>query len=158
MIELQDGGGHVVVAYNVQGSPPGPWVIDVYDSNLPFNEIGDENAPDGEQHHLNFASSRITVQANGRWSLSSTSMSGGPTELVVTDPASIGNPPSLIGNISVPALGGDTAVASTRRGAHSPELRTTTQATGTGSSAACCSPPVPLTWVAARAEARPPAR
>jgi hypothetical protein len=134
MIELQDGGGHVVVAYNVQGSPPGPWVIDVYDSNLPFNDIGDENAPDGEQHHLNFASSRIAVQPNGRWSLSSTSMSGGPTELVVTDPASIGSPPSLIGNISIPALAGDTAVASTGRGAHSPEHGTTTQATGAGSS------------------------
>lgn len=96
LIVLRDGTeGHVVVAYNVEGAPP-DWYIDVYDSNDPFNYQGNENTPDGSLHEAQFQASRIHVGSGGNWSLPSTNISGDMTGLVVADPASLPQDPTMV--------------------------------------------------------------
>ncbi|HLJ04482.1 MAG TPA: hypothetical protein VKT31_13635 [Solirubrobacteraceae bacterium] len=104
LIALHDapsGGGHLVIAYNVEDVGPHEYYIDVYDSNEPFGWNGHtpvpstELAPDGNQHQANFAASRVHVMPDGSWSLPSTGFSGHQTDIVVTDPASIPLHPTM---------------------------------------------------------------
>jgi len=95
LVALQEGGtGHVVVAYDLEGAP-GDYYIDVYDSNDPFGQGGDENSTDGSHHQQNWETSRIHVGSDGEWTLPSTGISGGVTGLVVTDPASLPTHPTM---------------------------------------------------------------
>ncbi len=108
MVSLNDGGwGHVMIAYNVEGAPPGNWYIDVYDSNRPFGFTadgaadGDENATDGALHQTQFDASRIMVGASGGWQFSDkpgSSKTGDMTKLVVTDPAILPEDPTMLTN------------------------------------------------------------
>jgi hypothetical protein len=96
LIALRDGGeGHMVVAYNLEGSP-GNYFIDVYDSNDEFQSVENSNA-DFHQSQVN--DSRISVDSHGDWSLKSTTMQGGMPGLVVTDPASLPQDPPMISSI-----------------------------------------------------------
>ncbi len=101
LIALRDGGeGHVVIAYNVEGAPP-DWFVDVYDSNDPFNWNGDENSTtDGSTHQTQFQNSRIHIDSDGNWSLPSSNLSGDMSGLVVTDPANLPNPPTIVSNLA----------------------------------------------------------
>ncbi len=93
LIALRDGSkGHVVVAYNLEGSP-GNYLIDVYDSNEQFDSA--ENT-DADFHQSEFNRSRISVDSHGDWSLKSTTLQGGMTAMVVTDPASLPQDPAMI--------------------------------------------------------------
>lgn len=94
LVALQNGGeGHVVIAYDLEGAP-GNYYIDVYDSNLPFGEGGDETS-DGKHHDENWERSRIHVGSDGEWSLPSTGISGGVTGLVVTAPRELPTHPTM---------------------------------------------------------------
>jgi hypothetical protein len=102
LIALRNGGdGHVVIAYNLEGSPPN-WYADVYDSNDPFNFKGNEsNTSNGSVHQQQFESSRIQVGADGNWTLPSTNnMSGHMSDFVVTDPASLPNRPTIVSSLA----------------------------------------------------------
>jgi hypothetical protein len=93
LIALRDGSkGHVVVAYNLEGSP-GNYFIDVYDSNEQFESSENSNA---DFHQSQFNQSRISVDSHGDWSLQSTTLQGGMPGLVVTDPASLPQDPPMI--------------------------------------------------------------
>ncbi len=108
LVALQEGStGHVVIAYNLEGAP-GNYYIDVYDSNDPFGEGGDENnTSDGSHHQHNWETSRIHVGSDGEWELPSTSISGGVTGLVVTDPASLPTHPTIPTGLGlIKAIGG----------------------------------------------------
>jgi hypothetical protein len=136
LIALHDapsGGGHLVIAYNVEDVGPHEYYIDVYDSNEPFGNGGSELAPDGNQHQSNFAASRIHVMPDGSWSLPSTGFSGHQTDIVVTDPASIPlhptMPDALPGSFIYFGSAGPAGAGSTS--APAPPSRTT-QLTGPG--------------------------
>jgi len=108
LVALQEGTtGHVVVAYNLEGAP-GNYFIDVYDSNDPFNQGGEENSTsNGEHHQHNWETSRVHVGSDGEWNLPSTGISGGVTGLVVTDPASLPTHPTIPTGLGlIKALGG----------------------------------------------------
>jgi len=101
MIELNDGnggGGHVVVAYDLEPRENGGYNIYVYDNNLPFTSGEDT---DGGKHANAVQSSVIDLEPNGTWQMPSTAepdnapFQGGPSAIVVTDPASIPVHPTL---------------------------------------------------------------
>ena len=104
MIELNDtngGGGHVVVAYDITPNGSGGYDIYVYDSNNPYTSNEDT---DGTAHAIAVAASVIHLESNGTWQLASTTeppssgggpFQGGPSAIVVTDPASIPLHPTL---------------------------------------------------------------
>jgi hypothetical protein len=97
--------GHVVVAYNLEGAP-GNYSIDVYDSNLPFNEGGNEET-EGSHHHDNYIASRISVNSDGEWSLPSSGMHGNINGIVVTDPGQLPLHPTIPTGLGIlKALGG----------------------------------------------------
>jgi hypothetical protein len=98
MITLQQGNeGHEVVAYNLEGSP-GNYFIDVYDSNEPFQAA--ENKPsNADLHKALVNNSRISVNSQGNWSLPSTNFQGNMSGLVVTDPASLPQDPTMISSL-----------------------------------------------------------
>lgn len=97
--------GHVVVAYDLEGSP-GNYSIDVYDSNEPFGEGGNEET-EATLHHNNVIFSRITVNSDGEWSLPSTNLHGNINGIVVTDPASLPTHPTIPTGLGIlKALGG----------------------------------------------------
>jgi hypothetical protein len=107
LIALHDkgGGGHVVVAYDVEDVGPHEFYIDVYDPNDPFGWHGvgtnpsDELSADGALHMANVENSRIHVLPDGTWSLPSTGYSGGGDEIIVTDPASIPVQPTMVDSL-----------------------------------------------------------
>lgn len=103
LIEISDGGGHVLVAYDMEQTGPGAYDIYVYDSNDQFTP--DEDT-DSATHVTRMDSSVIHLAADGTWSLASTTQSdnspwhGGIGQLIVTDPDTIPLHPTL------PSLGG----------------------------------------------------
>ena len=98
LVALRDGTkGHVVVVYNLEGAPP-DWYADVYDSNEPFGLAGDESL--GSFHQAQVQSSRIHVDSDGNWTLLSSGLSGDMSAFVVTDPADLPNPPTIITNVA----------------------------------------------------------
>ncbi len=61
----QGGGGHVVVAYDIEKASGGSYFVDVWDSNIPYE--GEEG--DASLHEERVHSSRIFLQGNNnRWS------------------------------------------------------------------------------------------
>ena len=86
--------GHEVVAYNIEDAPPN-WYIDVYDSNEPFNGSENSTTDGGAFHKTQFEASRIQIGSTGEWSLPSSGISGDMTGLVVTDPASLPEDPTM---------------------------------------------------------------
>jgi hypothetical protein len=104
LIELNDGnggGGHVVVAYDITPDTDGGYDIYVYDSNNPYTSNEDT---DGAAHAAAVAASVIDLESNGTWQLASTTepassgggpFQGGPSAIVVTDPAALPLHPTL---------------------------------------------------------------
>jgi hypothetical protein len=101
MIEINDGnggGGHVVVAYDLEPTGTGGYNIYVYDSNSPYQA---SESTDGDLHAHNLAESVIRLLPDGTWALHSTTeqdgaaFQGGQSAIVVTDPASIPLHPTL---------------------------------------------------------------
>ncbi len=104
LISLDSGGsGHEVVAYDVERAPP-DWSIYVYDSNDPFNYKGNENTPDGSAHKTQVEASRVHVDSQGNWQLPSSGpssgMTGGASGLVVTDPATLPEDPTMLTSLN----------------------------------------------------------
>jgi hypothetical protein len=99
LIEIQDQGGHVLVAYDLKATGGGNYDIYVYDSNGQFTS--DENDAGGVTHQTRLDNSVIHLAADGTWSLASTTESGGGPwhagigQLVVTDPATVPLHPTL---------------------------------------------------------------
>ena len=144
MIELNDGnggGGHVVVAYDMEPNGTGGYNIYVYDSNSPYQANEDS---DGNLHAHNLVESVIYLQANGTWALHSTPepntngqpFQGGPSAIVVTDPASIPVHPTLatLGG-AAPGLLFSSAGAAGSAGGSAPAAARVTQLTGAGGKA-----------------------
>jgi hypothetical protein len=71
------GGGHAVVAYDLEDDGQGGYYVDVYDSNRQF--LASENT-DGPGHQTNEDGSRIHLQSNGLWSfkMADGDLYGGP--------------------------------------------------------------------------------
>jgi hypothetical protein len=104
LIELNDtngGGGHVVVAYDITPDSDGGYDIYVYDSNNPYTS---NEGTDGKAHAAALEASVIDLESDGTWQLPSTTeppssgggpFQGGPSAIVVTDPASIPLRPTL---------------------------------------------------------------
>jgi hypothetical protein len=139
MIELNDGnggGGHVVVAYDL--TPVGNGAVDiyVYDSNNPYGSTEDS---DGNAHAAAVESSIIHLRNDGTWSLASTTepsnaaFQGGPSAIVVTDPAIIPLHPTLgtLGG-AAPGLLFSSAGAPGSAGANQAGAARVTQLTGAG--------------------------
>jgi hypothetical protein len=123
LIEIQDNGGHVVVAYDIEQTGPSAYDIYVYDSNDQFTTNEDS---DSGTHFSHLENSVIHLAADGSWSLASTTQSdgtgwhGGIGNLVVTDPAVIPVHPTLpsIGGAAPPgALFSSSGAPGTSRGA-----------------------------------------
>ncbi len=142
MIELNDGnggGGHVVVAYDMEPNGAGGYNIYVYDSNRPYQASEDT---DGKLHARNLTQSVINLEANGTWALPSTTepngqpFQGGPSAIVVTDPASIPVHPTLatLGG-AAPGLLFSSAGATGSAGAGAAPAARVTQLTGPGGKA-----------------------
>ncbi len=144
MIELNDGnggGGHVVVAYDMEPNGAGGYNIYVYDSNSPYQANEDT---DGNLHAHNLVESVIYLQANGTWALHSTPepntngqpFQGGPSAIVVTDPASIPIHPTLatLGG-AAPGLLFSSAGTAGSTGASAAAAAHVTQLTGPGGKA-----------------------
>ncbi len=141
MIELNDGnggGGHVLVAYDLEANGTGGYNIYVYDSNSPYQGSEGTDA-DGHAHTL--VESVIYLQSNGTWALPSTTepntngqpFQGGPSAIVVTDPASIPLHPTLatLGG-AAPGLLFSSAGAPGSAGANAAAAAHLTQLTGAG--------------------------
>jgi hypothetical protein len=95
LIALRDGGsGHVVVAYDLEGTPD-DYYIDVYDPNRQF--AADEST-NNSTHEQNLKDSRVHVDSDGHWQLPSTGMVGDMAGLVVTRPTDLPKfNPTLVG-------------------------------------------------------------
>ncbi len=64
--EGKGGGGHALVAYNLENDGSGGYYIDVYDPNEPFIPAEEEETS-GSFHKEVLETSRIHVAANGNW-------------------------------------------------------------------------------------------
>jgi hypothetical protein len=100
LIEIQDEGGHVLVAYDLQATGGGNYDIYVYDSNDEFTSA--ENSANGTTHQTRLGNSVIHLAADGTWSLASTTENdtgnpwhAGIGQLVVTDPNTVPEHPTL---------------------------------------------------------------
>ncbi|MGA3218106.1 MAG: hypothetical protein ABSE77_03345, partial [Acidimicrobiales bacterium] len=141
MIEINDGnggGGHVVVAYDMVATGSGNYDIYVYDSNNPY-QSGEDSDATGATHASAVAASVIHLFSNGTWSLASTTekngapFQGGPSAIVVTDPASIPLHPTLatLGG-AAPGLLFSSAGTPGSAGAAAPGAARLVQLTGAG--------------------------
>jgi hypothetical protein len=68
LISLQQGGGHVVVAYDLEGTPS-DFYIDVYDPNEPYNDAAEDmgEATSASLHQSTEMDHRIHVMSNNAW-------------------------------------------------------------------------------------------
>jgi hypothetical protein len=96
LIAIRDGGsGHVVVAYDLEGTPD-DYYIDVYDPNRQFDP---EENKKGDTHEKNLTESRIHVDSDGHWQLPSSSKVGDMAGLVVTRPTDLPRfNPTMVGS------------------------------------------------------------
>ena len=82
---LLPGGGHCVLAYNVEDGPGGTEILDIYDPDLPFVASTEESntdssavpgVEDGTNHADSVQRSTITFASNGHWTYNGGAGSG----------------------------------------------------------------------------------
>jgi hypothetical protein len=76
----QDGSGHAVTAYGVRDTAGGGMIINIYDSNVPFDSV---EQTDKDQRVKRLGRSLLIVAADGSWSGSSLGWSGDNSTLTV---------------------------------------------------------------------------
>ena len=106
IIQLVDGTGHILVAYDITPTGGGAYDIYVYDVNDEFASSEDGTAsstalPDGSTHQSRMTGSVIHLAADGSWSLASTTdgnndaFHGGLANINVFDPNDLPLHPTL---------------------------------------------------------------
>jgi hypothetical protein len=103
MIGMQDGGGHAVVAYDIEDDGSGGYYIDVYDPNVPFT-TGEDRDPNAHRQAEGFHDdggdhgSRIHVSLDGHWDFPNLGWNGTATSLEVTTYGVVPVQPTFPGN------------------------------------------------------------